>query len=377
MVSRSSPLSRSSRSPSRPSRSSGKPPGIATLLVFASACAASCHSEAPPAPRVETASEARIERKVVAAGTIEPSREVEIRSRIAGIVKKVHVSRGEPVAAGAPLVEIERELLEARLMEAEANVDAAAVALRFARVALDRTIELHETGSSSDQIRDDATARFEKAQAERARVGAVAKVLSTQLSYSTVRASMDGRVLVAHVEEGSAVSPVTSANGGTLLLTLSGDRALHLEGLVDEHEIVRVQVGQPARVRVEAHGDRVFEGRVREIAPVGQRLQNVTYFEVEIEITDPEVDSLRPRMSGEAEIITEVVDSAVVVPELALRYEGDQTFVELATGAGADSLAPRGGSLPPERRSVEIGIVDRDRVQILSGLAPGERVVLD
>ena len=174
---------------------------------------------------MKTASEARIERKVVAAGTIEPSREVEIRSRIAGIVKKVHVSRGEPVAAGAPLVEIERELLEARLMEAEANVDAAAVALRFARVALDRTIELHETGSSSDQIRDDATARFEKAQAERARVGAVAKVLSTQLSYSTVRASMDGRVLVAHVEEGSAVSPVTSANGGTLLLTLSGDRA--------------------------------------------------------------------------------------------------------------------------------------------------------
>ena len=77
------------------------------------------------------------------------------------------------------------------------------------------------------------------------------------------------------------------------------------------------------------------------------------------------------------EIITEVVESAVVVPELALRYEGDQTFVELATGAGADSLAPRGGSLPPERRSVEIGIVDRDRVQILSGLAPGERVVLD
>jgi HlyD family secretion protein len=169
-----------------------------------------------------------------------------------------------------------------------------------------------------------------------------------------------------HVEEGSAVSPVTSVTGGTLLLSLAGDEVLHLEGLVDENEIVRVVVGQPARIRTEAFGDRVFEGRVREIAPLGRRVQNVTYFEVKIEITDADGVRLRPRMSGDAEIVTEVVDDAVVVPETALHYRGSDIYVLQAGSDGNED----------QERVLRIGIVDGDRVQVLEGIAAGERVRL-
>jgi HlyD family secretion protein len=157
---------------------------------------------------------------------------------------------------------------------------------------------------------------------------------------------------------------VTSVTGDTLLLTLAGTEALRLEGLVDENEVVRVALGQPARIRTEAFGDRVFKGRVSEIAPMGERIQNVTYFEVEITITDDDARLLRPRMSGDGEIVAETIEDALSVPETALRYEGAEVYVEVRNGEGFG------------RRSVKVGVVDRDRVQLLEGVQEGEEVRL-
>lgn len=314
----------------------------------------------------------RIERIVIATGTIEPATEVEIRPRIPGIIEKIHVEDGDLVRPNQPLVEIERELLASQVREAEANLESMSVELRFAKIARDRVAELHTTGASSDQTHDDAIARFERARADRARAQAVVDTLSTQLGYATVKSTLVGRVLEVHVEEGSAVSPVTSVTGGTLLLSLAGDKTLHLEGLVDENEIARVAIDQPARIRTEAFGDRIFEGRVREIAPMGQRVQNVTYFEVKVEITDEDAQKLRPRMSGDAEIITEVVEHALIVPETALRYRADEILVELAAKDGESNQE----DIDASQRVVEIGIIDGDRVQIVSGLDAGQRVLL-
>jgi HlyD family secretion protein len=305
----------------------------------------------------------RIERIVVATGTIEPEREVEVRSRIAGIVEKIHVEDGDRVEPGQPLVEIDRELLEAQVREAAAALEAVRVELRFAKIALERSLELERSGAASQQKRDDARSRQQGARAEVARAQARLDNLNTQLSYATVRSPLAGRVLQIHTEEGNAVSPVTAVTGGIVLLSLAGTEALYLEGLVDENEIARVAVGQRARVQTEAFPERSFEGSVRTIAPMGQRIQNVTYFEVKIEIVDPDAELLLPRMSGDADIITETVESALVIPETALRYRGANLYVEIDGPA-------------PEERRIEIGIVDGSRVQVLSGLAEGETVRL-
>jgi HlyD family secretion protein len=158
---------------------------------------------------------------------------------------------------------------------------------------------------------------------------------------------------------------VTAVTGGTLLLSLAATDSLHLDGLVDENEVARVAVGQPARIRTEAFPERVFAGRVREIAPLGERIQNVTYFRLEIEVTDPEVAALRPRMSGDADIVTEVVEDALLVPETALHYRGDEVFVRSPNGEAS-----------AQERPVRIGIVDGHRVQVLEGLAAGDAVIL-
>src|SRR3954471_21863857 len=114
---------------------------------------------------------------------------------------------------------------------------------------------------------------------------------------------MRGKILDVLVEDGDAVSAVTAVTGGTLLLVVADPTLLHLKGLVDENEVAHVAVNQPARLRTEAYPDRVFTGTVRHIAPLGARQQNVTYFEVEVLVTDPDAALLRPKMSADADII--------------------------------------------------------------------------
>ena len=335
--------------------------GSLVLLLSALACGGDA---APPAAtaRVERA---RIERVVVATGTIEPAREVEVRPRIPGIVERIHVEPGDAVEEGQLLVEIDRELLASQAAEAEAALSEARVALRYAGIELRRAEELVSRGAQSAQHLDEVKSRQEGAVARVAAAGAKRDTLATQLGYTRVTSPLAGRVLDVPVEEGSAVSPVTAVTGGTLLLSLAATSTLHLEGLVDENEVARVAVAQPARLRTEAFGERSFAGRVRKISPVGQRIQNVTYFEVEVEVTDPEAQLLRPRMSGDAEIVTEVLEDALVVPETALRYRGEQVYVETKNGDGA--FAPK---------DVTIGIVDGSRVQVADGLAEGDEVAL-
>ncbi len=334
--------------------------GLAALPL---ACSGSGFDPGPTA-RAELG---RMERVVVATGTIEPEREVEVRPRIAGIIERIHVEDGDRVELEQPLVEIERELLQSQVREAEAALREAEVALRYAKIELGRAEELHRGGATSPQQQDSARSQHERNGAAVARAQARLQTLRTQLSYATVRSPLAGRVLEVHVEEGSAVSPVTAVTGGTLLLSLAATERLHLEGLVDENEVARVALGQPARIRTEAFGERTFQGVVTEIAPLGRRVQNVTYFEVEIEISDPEAERLRPRMSGDAEIVAHVVEDALFVPETALRYRGDEIQVDVVLRHSEVELEPH---------PVEIGIVDGPRVQILSGLEPGAEVAL-
>ena len=336
----------------------------AWFLVLLLGCAGEEQDEIGATARAEIG---RIERIVVATGTIEPAREVQVRPRIAGIIEKIHVEAGDSVTAGQPLIEIERELLAARVREAEAGLKGARIELRYAKIALARTDKLRSEGAVSPDKLDEANSRYEAAGAGVARTAARLDSLSTQLGYATVSSPLSGRVLDIPVEEGGAVSPVTAVTGGTVLLSLAATDQLHLKGLVDENEIARVALGQPVRVRTEAYGDRVFEAIVSNIAPVGQRIQNVTYFELELDVLDDDAALLRPRMSADGEIIAEVVEQALVVPETALRYQGEEIFVDTVL---------RGSAARVEAVLVTIGIVDGDRVQILSGLESGAEVVL-
>ncbi len=340
--------------------------GRSTLagLLLVTGCA---RETAPEIGATAQAERGRIERVVVATGTIEPEKEVEVRPRISGIVEHVHVRDGDEVAKDALLLEIDRELIEAQAAEARSRLEQTRVELRYAGLDLDRARALVRSGTVSEQEHERAEARVKSATAAVARDEAAVESLAVQLKYTRVLAPMEGKILDVPVEDGDAVSAVTAVTGGTLLLVIADPDPLHLKGLVDENEVAHVALGQGARIRTEAYPGRTFGGEVRDIAPLGQRQQNVTYFEVEVLVTDPDAGLLRPRMSADADIVTQIIEDALVVPETALVFEGGDVLVERVVRASRPEL---------ERQKVEVGVVSGARVQILEGLAAGDEVRL-
>ncbi len=340
---------------------------VAALLLLVLALAGCSRDEAVEIGATAHAKRGRIERLVVATGTIEPEKEVEVRARISGIVDRVLVETNDVVEAEQPLVEIERELLEAQVAEARARLQGARAEQVRAASELRRTSKLHRDGTAPERDLDEARARSDSAVAAVASGEAALASLEIQLGYTTVIAPMRGHILDVDVEKGSAVASVASVTGGTRVLTIADDGELHLEGLVDENEIALVKLGQKASIRTEAYPGRAFAGEVRKIKSLGERQQNVTYFEVEVRVIDSEGAELRPRMSADADIVAEVVEDALLVPETALSYEGDRIYVEKV----ATREPPR-----VEEQTVRIGIVEKGQAQILEGLVEGDEVLL-
>jgi len=308
----------------------------------------------------------RIERVVIASGTIEPEELIDVRPRISGIVEEFLVDAGDRVKAGEVVARIERQALEAAVREARAVVAEAQVAHDLSSRNLRRLTDLFGKGVESRERLDQYSSDQEGAAARLARAQATLDRLEQELAYATITAPIDGIVLQRDLDPGAAVASVVAVTGGTILMTIADTSQMHLLGVVDENEIADVTVGMEARVRTETYPDRIFPGRVRKIASIGDRKDNVTSFKVEVAILDG-ADALRPKMSADADIIAEVRDDALVLPETTLLYEGNEIVVEVVTHASERHLV---------RRPVKIGISNGARVEIVEGVGEGEEVKL-
>jgi HlyD family secretion protein len=136
---------------------------------------------------------------------------------------------------------------------------------------------------------------------------------------------------------------------------------------VDEADIGRVRLGQPARIRVETFKDKTFNGRVTQISPMGVEKDNVTNFEVRVSIDNPGKE-LKANMTANAEIVLEEHPDSLIVPEAAITYDAQKNaFVQVqapGTKAGVKKVA------------VKVGVGNGTRIQIVEGLKAGDKVVL-
>ncbi|HVM95579.1 MAG TPA: efflux RND transporter periplasmic adaptor subunit [Candidatus Acidoferrales bacterium] len=336
------------------------------LLALAAVIALRWRRVDPQIGPTATVKRGRIERIVVASGTIEPEDLVEVRSRVSGIIQKFLVDASDHVAAGQVVAELDRETLEAAVREARAVVHEAEVERDHTELELRRRETLFLRGVESKDVLDSVRADRARAEAHLERAGATLERLEQELAYATITAPIEGVVLSRPLNPGAAAASVASVTGGTVLMVIADTRQMHLLGIVDENEIARVQIGMPAHIRTEAYADRQFPGTVRKIASIGERKNNVTSFQVEVTVVEG-IDALRPRMSGDADIVTEVHEDVLLIPEAALIYEGDNVQVELVEHASAPRL---------QRRSVHTGIANKDLVEVVDGLSEGQEVTL-
>jgi len=349
-----------------------------------------------------------IARSVVATGKITPLAKVEVKSKASGLVKKVYVEYGDRVKQGKVLVELDKEQLEALVQEQRANllaaqaaeqsaeatyernvVDAQGPDVPFLKATADRDRKLASDGLIAASGLDDADRAYQlalnkrlsaqrnvtvskaevaKAKAQVAQAQASLASVEEDLRNSTIVSPMDGLVLSRDVEVGDAVSSIlVLGSQATLVMTLGDMSTVYVLGKVDQADIGKVYLGQPARIVVESFKDKKFEGKVTKISPLGVEKDNVTTFEVRVSIQNPSGE-LKANMSANAEIILEEKHGVLLVPESAVIYDKDKhTSAEVP-----DPKADNGR----RKISVRLGISNGVKTELVSGLSEGQKVIL-
>jgi HlyD family secretion protein len=358
--------------------------------------------------RIAKVTRGDVARSVVATGKIQPITKVEVKSKASGIVEKLYVDINNKVSKGQPLAQLDQQEIvaqvdaqKAQLAAAEANVgtyeanieqdkvNAAAPDLPMYKTTLDRNLQMQKEGVVSKQALDDANrdylAAMTRRDAARAQIGvdnaklkqaraqvmqsqASLKQLEEQLSYTTIVAPMDGIVLSRDVEIGDAVSSILVLGSTATLIFTEGDTSqVYVQGKVDEADIAHVYMNQPARIKVESFRDRIFNGKVTKIAPLGVEKDNVTTFEVRVSIDNPGGE-LKANMTANAEILLDEHKGVLTVPENAVMYDPQKN---------ATIEIPDKGQKEGKRKiQVKVGLSNGSVTEILSGLKEGDLVVL-
>jgi HlyD family secretion protein len=385
--------------------------GIALVIVLliAGGLIAATHGGTKIDPsKLQKVEKGDLAKSVVATGKVTPITKVEVKSKASGIVKKLLVDAGDRVKKGQLLAQLDKVEIEAQVEQSRAAVESAEASLASSEAdyerakvdaegpdvpllkrAYDRAIGMAKEGVVSTSALEDAEKNYElalnkqnvsKAQAtvlkakiaqSRGQLGqdrANLKQLEEQLSYTDIQSPLDGVVLSRDVEMGDAVSSIlVLGSSATLVMTLGDTSSVYVKGKVDESDIGKVYLGQPARIKVESFKDKTFNGVVTKISPMGVEKDNVTTFEVRVSINNPGGE-LKAEMTANAEIILEEHKSVLQIPEGAIIYDKDKkASVEVPDASAKDGK---------KKMAVNIGISNGAKTELLSGLKEGDQVVL-
>lgn len=324
-----------------------------------------------------------------ATGKIEPHVQVEVKSRTSGEVVEILVKEGDTVTQGQVLVRLdpldaERDLASAKvsLEKAKADLTAAqasvtvaqiehtnkqgdeALAKKSADLGLGNADAVRTTGSTTKVAA--ANINLKNAQVIAAKTNLKTAEIAvqdaeTRLKETTIYAPIAGTVLDIPVEKGTIVSSaLTNMSGGTSVLTIADLSDLRVIGAIDEAQIGKVSPGQVVEIRVDAYPDRVFEGKVERVSPLGKEVSSIVTFDVEIIVVDKNKGLLRSGMSADVEIVTSELKDVLLIPLLSIETSGRSRFVRLPNG---------------EQRPIKTGTTDGSRMVVLEGVDEGDSIM--
>lgn len=345
-----------------------------------------------------------IVQKVNATGRIQPKTQVRISADVSAKIIALHVEEGQFVQEGELLVELDRERFEAAVESAEANVRSAQSNARLnernmqkaekdfdrSRDIVARNLESQAVLDSDEAAYEVEVARYQSALDQVEQAKATLKQARDDLSKTIVYSPMTGTISDLNKEQGEIA--IGSAFQEDVILIVADLTEMEAQVNVDENDIVGVQIGQTANVKVDALFGESLTGTVYEIANTAnmdeQGGQNQkTEFEVKISIQG-EISKLRPGMTASADISTETKTDVVGVPiqSVAVRtidqltLEGEEiSDAEERFTADADGFVEIVFSVESDgsvtARQVETGIQSDNLIEITSGISADEEVV--
>ncbi|MDI1269759.1 MAG: efflux RND transporter periplasmic adaptor subunit [Polaromonas sp.] len=292
---------------------------------------------------------------VLANGTLQPTRSVNIGSELSGTVKRVLVDVNDRVKKGQVLVELDNAKLSdqvlrsrAALAAAQAQLAQGTATLKESRASLARFEEVARlsggkvpSAAELDSARagvDRAVAAEASAHANVAEARAALSTDETNLSKAAIRSSIDGVVLTRTVEPGNAVA--ASLQAVTLFSVAEDLQKLRLEVSVDEADVGSVQVGQKASFTVSAYPARRYPATITRVAYGSTKTDNVITYTTWLNVDNSDL-SLRPGMTAAATIVATERKNVLLVPNTALRFTPAPTADSPAAAASSSSFVSK------------------------------------
>jgi HlyD family secretion protein len=268
-----------------------------------------------------------MENTVSSTGTLAAVETVEVGTQVSGTISRLMIDYNDQVQKGEVLAVLDQSLFQATVKEAEAGVQKARAELAWAEDEFKRNQPLFEKGYVSEQeflpIRIDVdTAKASLMSAE-----ATLQRAQINLDYTVIRSPIEGTVIQRSVDAGQTVA--ASLSTPTLFLIAEDLSRMQIEADVDETDIGQISQGQKVRFDVQSYPDLSFTGVVRQIRLQPETISNVVTYTVIVEAPNDQA-LLLPGMTATVDFIVEQVESALLVPNAALRFQPRQ-------GPGADT----------------------------------------
>ncbi len=315
-----------------------------------------------------------IQNTSVATGKVSPRDEIMIKPQIQGIISELRKEAGDFVQQGEVIAVVKVIPDMSQLNSAESRVRIAEIALETTRAAHERQVKLfaedvisREEMETSESAYKRATEELQNSRDNLDIVRDGASKNTSDIANTQVRSTITGMILNVPVKVGTSVINANTFNEGTTIATVADMSDLIFIGNVDETEVGRVHTGMPVKLTVGAVENRTFDATLEYISPQGVEQNGAILFEIKAAATIPDSVGIRAGYSANAEIVLARVENVVTVPESAVTFSGDSTFVYLL----ADTLAKKQNF---ERHDIKTGLSDGMSIEVKEGLAAGQKI---
>ncbi len=309
--------------------------------------------------------------RALAVGSIEPVNEIEVKSKVSGVVGRLYADVGEYVKEGDPLVDVKPDPTPLELAQGKRDVEMAEIELETLQKELERSKQLKAKGLVSDQDYEALTRQYDEAklrhQMARERLELLekgrVKIANTEIE-TVVKSPLSGYILEKNVNLGDPVVPLTSYQPGTALMRMADMKDLIFKGTVDEIDVGKISEGMKCELQVGALPGKNILGHVTLISLKAKKEDNTTVFPVEIRIDKTGDAVLRAGFSANAHIIIASRDSVLSIPERVVTFRNDSAFVQIPVGETGS-----------EEHYIKTGLSNAIQIEVLEGLKEGEEVL--
>jgi len=314
-----------------------------------------------------------IKKTTIITGKIEPRNEVNVKPQISGIITELLKEPGQTVQQGEVIAKVKVIPDMGQLSSAEARVRLAEINLKQAQVNFNREENLYNQKLVSADEYDKSKQALDQAKHEKVAAEDALQVVrdgvskaNASASSTLVRSTISGVILDIPVKVGNSVILANTFNDGTTIATVANMNDLIFRGNIDETEVGQLVSGMPMKITIGALQDLQFDAALEYISPKAVESNGANQFEIKAAVKLAEGGKIRSGYSANAEIVLSSAEKALSIPESAIEFSGDSTFVYIIKGEGKEKTY--------ERTQVTTGLSDGVNIEIKKGLTLKDKV---